>query len=258
MTLVIQKYGGTSVGNLARIQAVAERVYRTRRSGTHVAVVVSAMAGVTDELLRLARGITPQPEGRELDRLLATGEMVSSALVAMALQTRGCPAQSFTGQQAGILTDNAHTAGQIQHIDLTRLRRALDLNVIPVVAGFQGENTAQDITTLGRGGSDLTAVALAASLRADRCEIYTDVDGVYSKDPRTTPDAECLSCLSYDDMLEMALLGAKVLQAQSIEFAKKYDVPIVVKSSFSEGPGTLVTHASQASVAALSWSNSVT
>lgn len=258
MPLVIQKYGGTSVSDLACIQAVAERVYRTRRSGTHVAVVVSAMAGVTDELLRLARAITPKPEARELDQLLATGEMVSSALVAMALQTRGCPAQSFTGQQAGILTDHSHTAGQIQRIEPTRLRRALALNVIPVVAGFQGENAAQDITTLGRGGSDLTAVALAAALRAERCEIYTDVDGVYSEDPRTTPDAERLACLSYDEMLEMTLLGAKVLQVQSVVFAKKHDVPIVVKSSFSEGPGTLITNALQASVAALSWSNSIT
>ncbi len=216
MRLVIQKYGGTSVGSLARIQAVAERVYRTRRSGAHVAVVVSAMAGVTDKLLRLAQAITTQPEGRELDRLLATGEMVSSALVAMALQTRGCQAQSFTGKQAGILTDDAHTVGQIEYIDATRLRRALDLNVIPVVAGFQGENAAQDITTLGRGGSDLTAVALAAALRADCCEIYTDVDGVYNDDPRSVADAERLSCISYDDMLEMALLGAKVLQVQSV------------------------------------------
>lgn len=192
MPLVIQKYGGTSVSDLACIQAVAERVYRTRRSGTHVAVVVSAMAGVTER------------------------------------------------------------------IGPTRLQRALTLNVIPVVAGFQGENVAQDITTLGRGGSDLTAVALAAALRAERCEIYTDVDGVYSEDPRTTPDAERLACLSYDEMLEMTLLGAKVLQVQSVVFAKKHDVPIVVKSSFSEGPGTLITNTLQAFVAALSWSNSIT
>ncbi|ETX05132.1 aspartate kinase [Candidatus Entotheonella palauensis] len=244
MRLVIQKYGGTSVGSVARLRAVAERVDRTRQRGIRIVVVVSAMASVTDKQLDLAHTISAAPDGRELDRLLSTGEMVSSALTAMALQARGCPALSFTGHQAGIVTDDTYTAARIQRIDTTRLHKALDKGYIPVVAGFQGENAAHDVTTLGRGGSDLTAVALAASLHADLCEIYTDVDGVYSDDPNLVPEAYRLDSISYDEMLEMARFGAKVLQARAVAFAKKYAVPVVVKSSFVDGPGTRVGHTS--------------
>ena len=245
MGVVVQKYGGTSVGSIERIRAVAARVQRARQEGHQVVVVVSAMAGETDRLLRLAREVSATPLAREVDTLLATGEMVSIALVAMALHEVGCPAESFTGPQGGILTDNAHTQARIKHITTTRLQRALAAGVVPVVAGFQGISSGDDLTTLGRGGSDLTAVALAAALHADRCEIYTDVDGVYSADPNMVPAARRLVRISYDEMLEMARLGAKVLQARSVEFAKKYDVPVVVKSSFSEGSGTLVTRPEQ-------------
>jgi aspartate kinase len=245
MDVVVQKYGGTSVGNSERIRAVAERVLQTRQQGYQVVVVVSAMAGETDRLLGLARQVSPTPVAREVDMLLATGEMVAIALVAMTLQELGCPAESFTGPQGGILTDNVHTRARIKHITTTRLRRALAAGIVPVVAGFQGVSEADDVTTLGRGGSDLTAVALAAALQAERCEIYTDVDGVYSADPNIVPQARRLARISYDEMLEMARLGAKVLQARSVEFAKKYDVPVVVKSSFSEGGGTLVTRPEQ-------------
>jgi aspartate kinase len=203
------------------------------------------MAGETDRLLRLARAVSATPQAREVDALLATGEMVSIALVAMALHEVGCPAESFTGPQGGILTDNAHTQARIKHITTERLQRALAAGVVPVVAGFQGVSSGDDFTTLGRGGSDLTAVALAAALHADRCEIYTDVDGVYSADPNLVPEARRLVRISYDEMLEMARLGAKVLQARSVEFAKKYDVPVVVKSSFTEGSGTLVSRPEQ-------------
>jgi aspartate kinase len=198
------------------------------------------MAGETDRLLGLARQISPLPNTREVDALLVTGEMVAIALVAMALQDLGCDAESFTGPQGGILTDSAHTQARIKRITTTRLRRALDAGTIPVVAGFQGASESEDLTTLGRGGSDLTAVALAAALDADRCEIYTDVDGVYTADPNVVPAARRLERISYDEMLEMARLGAKVLQARSVEFAKTYNVPLVVKSSFTEGSGTLV------------------
>jgi aspartate kinase len=245
MGVVVQKYGGTSVGSIERIRAVATRVQRARQEGHQVVVVVSAMAGETDRLLRLAREVSATPVAREVDTLLATGEMVAIALVAMALHELGCAAESFTGPQGGILTDNAHTQARIKHITTTRLQRALGLGVVPVVAGFQGISSGEDLTTLGRGGSDLTAVALAAALEADRCEIYTDVDGVYSADPNVVPQARRLARISYDEMLEMARLGAKILQARSVEFAKKYDVPIVVKSSFSEGDGTLVTRPEQ-------------
>lgn len=245
MGLVVQKYGGTSVGDTERIRAVAERVRRTRQQGQQVVVVVSAMAGETDRLLGLARAVAGSPAAREVDMLLATGEMVAIALVAMTLQELGCPAESFTGPQGGILTDNTHTRARIKHITTARLRRALAAGIVPVVAGFQGISEADDLTTLGRGGSDLTAVALAAALQAELCEIYTDVDGVYSADPNIVPQARRLERISYDEMLEMARLGAKVLQARSVEFAKKYDVPVVVKSSFSEGSGTLVTRPDQ-------------
>lgn len=238
--VVVQKYGGTSVGSIERIRAVAGRVKRAQQQGHRVVVVVSAMAGETDRLLGLARQISPIPNTREVDALLVTGEMVAIALVAMALQDLGCDAESFTGPQGGILTDSAHTQARIKRITTTRLRRALDAGTIPVVAGFQGASESEDLTTLGRGGSDLTAVALAAALDADRCEIYTDVDGVYTADPNVVPAARRLERISYDEMLEMARLGAKVLQARSVEFAKTYNVPLVVKSSFTEGSGTLV------------------
>lgn len=245
MGVIIQKYGGTSVGSIERMRAVADRVRRTQQQGHQVVVVVSAMAGETDRLLRLAQEMSAAPRAREVDTLLATGEMVSIALVAMALQEVGCAAESFTGAQGGILTDSAHTHARIKQITTARLRRALGMGVIPVVAGFQGASAEDELTTLGRGGSDLTAVALAAALAADLCEIYTDVDGVYSADPNVVPRARRLGRISYDEMLEMARLGAKVLQARSVEFAKKYTVPLVVKSSFTEGSGTLVTRLDQ-------------
>ena len=239
--LVVQKYGGTSVGSVERIRALAERVRRARHTGSRVVVVVSAMAGETDRLLGLAQEVTGSPEAREIDMLLATGEMVSIALVAMALQDAGCPARSFTGMQGGIVTDGTHTHARIRSITTTRLQRDLCAGVIPVVAGFQGISESDELTTLGRGGSDLTAVALASALDAESCEIYTDVDGVYTADPNLVPQARRLDRVSYDEMLEMARLGAKVLQARAVEFAKAYDVPLRVKSSFSEGNGTLVT-----------------
>lgn len=245
MGIVVQKYGGTSVGSIARIRAVAQRVQRTKAAGKQVVVVVSAMAGETDRLLKLAHQISARPEARELDMLLNTGEMVSIALLAMALNDAGCQAVSFTGPQGGIVTDNAHTRARIKQIATTRLRETLMDNCVPVVAGFQGVSETQEFTTLGRGGSDLTAVALAAALAADVCEIYTDVDGVYSADPHIVPDARLLHRVSYDEMLELARLGAKVLQARSVLFAKKFNVPIVVKSSFSEGEGTVITKADQ-------------
>jgi aspartate kinase len=245
MGVIVQKYGGTSVGSIARIRAVAERVRRVRQHGHRVVVVVSAMAGETDRLLRLAQEVTPAPDAREMDMLLATGEMVSIALLAMALKDVGCKAASFTGTQGGIVTDNAHTRARIKQITATRLHEALDADVIPVVAGFQGVSEMQDFTTLGRGGSDLTAVALAAALHADICEIYTDVDGVYSADPSIVPTARRLQRISYEEMLELARLGAKVLQARSVLFAMQYEVPLVVKSSFAEGEGTLITKPDQ-------------
>jgi aspartate kinase len=245
VSVIVQKYGGTSVGSIARIRAVAERVRRTREQGHRVMVVVSAMAGETDRLLRLAQEVTAAPEAREMDMLLATGEMVSIALLAMALKEVGCQAVSFTGTQGGIVTDNAHTRARIKQITATRLHKALDAEVIPVVAGFQGGSEMQDFTTLGRGGSDLTAVALAAAVRADMCEIYTDVDGVYSADPNIVPMARRLARIAYEEMLELARLGAKVLQARAVLFAMQYDVPLVVKSSFVEGEGTLITKPDQ-------------
>ena len=243
--LLVQKYGGTSVGSVDRIRALARRVQRVRQTGNRVVVVVSAMAGETDRLLGLAREVTEDPAAREVDMLLATGEMVSISLVAMALQEAGCAARSFTGMQGGIVTDNAHTHARIRTITTTRLQRELSAGVIPVVAGFQGISESDEFTTLGRGGSDLTAVALAAALKADSCEIYTDVDGVYTADPNLVPQARRLERVSYDEMLEMARLGAKVLQARAVEFAKAHDVPLRVKSSFTEGSGTLVTRPDQ-------------
>jgi aspartate kinase len=245
VNVVVQKYGGTSVGSIERIRAVADRVRRTKQQGHQVVVVVSAMAGETDRLLHLAHELSSRPEARELDMLLTTGEMVSIALLAMALTHAGCPAASFTGTQGGILTDSAHTRAHIKQITTTRLRQALDGGIIPVVAGFQGSTEAQEFTTLGRGGSDLTAVALATALDAAVCEIYTDVDGVYSADPNLVPEARLLERISYDEMLELARLGAKVLQTRAVLFAKQYQVSVVVKSSFTEGSGTLITKADQ-------------
>jgi aspartate kinase len=243
MSIIVQKYGGTSVGSIERIRAVADRVRRTKQAGHDVVVVVSAMAGETDRLLGLAHEVSVLPDTRELDMLLATGEMVSIALLAIALKEAGCKAASFTGTQGGIVTDEVHSRARIKQITPTRLQQALQQGVVPVVAGFQGMNETQDFTTLGRGGSDLSAVALAAALRADVCEIYTDVDGVYSADPNIVPDARRLARISYDDMLELARLGAKVLQARSVLFAKKYEVPVVVKSSLVEdSEGTLITN----------------
>ncbi len=242
MALIVQKYGGTSVGSPERIQAVAERVIRTRKAGDQVVVVLSAMSGETDRLLALAHRVSPNPDERELDLLLSTGERVTIALLAMALRERGYAARSFTGRQVGIVTDDVHTRARIERVAADRVRDALAEDVIPVVAGFQGINEKSDVTTLGRGGSDTTAVALAAALKADRCDIYTDVDGVYTTDPNIVPTAARLDKISYEEMLEMASLGAKVLQTRSVEFAMKYLVPVRVLSSFSDASsGTLVT-----------------
>lgn len=240
MALIVQKYGGTSVGTVERIHRVADRVAEAKKAGHNVVVVLSAMSGETDRLLRLAQEVTTSPDERELDMLLSTGERVTIALLAMDLRGRGINARSFTGRQVGIITDNSHTKARIARVTAGRIREALTEGIIPVVAGFQGINERSDVTTLGRGGSDLTAVALAAALKADRCVIYTDVDGVYTADPNIVPSARRLDRVSYEEMLELASLGAKVLQSRSVEFAAKHGVPVEVKSSFKEGQGTLV------------------
>ena len=241
MALIVQKYGGTSVADTERIKAVAERVVSVAKEGNQVIVVVSAMAGETDKFVGFANEITDSPDEREMDLLLSSGERITSALMAMAIQKLGHKSMSLTGRQVGIMTDSSHTKAMIEEIEASRLKIALDEGKVPVVAGFQGINELQDVTTLGRGGSDTTAVAIAAALKADACEIYTDVEGVYTADPRIVPDARKLDRISYDEMLEMASLGAKVLHGRSVEFAKKYDVPMVVRSSFNQAPGTLVT-----------------
>lgn len=241
MALIVQKYGGTSVGSIERIQAVAEKVASTFRSGNQVVVVVSAMSGETDRLLGLANGITPKPSGRELDVLLSTGEQVTIALLSMALAERGIQAESRTGAQVTIRTDSAFNKARIEEITAANVTTALNDGKVIVVAGFQGVNLQGDITTLGRGGSDTTAVALAAALDADECQIFTDVDGVYTTDPRIVPEARRLDRVTYEEMLEMASLGAKVLQIRSVEFASKYAVTLRVLSSFADGPGTLIT-----------------
>ncbi len=238
--LIVQKYGGTSVGSTERIRAVAERVAKTRRAGNDVVVVVSAMAGETDKLIGYAEEISHAPPEREMDLLLSSGERVSAALTAIALNELGLKARSFTGRQVGIVTDRAHTRAKIERITADRVREAIGEGCIPVIAGFQGTTETSDVTTLGRGGSDLTAVAVAAALKADLCEIYTDVEGVYTTDPGIVPEARKLKKISYEEMLELASLGAKVLQTRSVEFAMKYDVPLVVRSSFTDKPGTLV------------------
>ena len=241
MPLVVQKYGGTSVGTIDRIQHVAQKIARIRKTGTQVVVVVSAMAGETDKLLKMARQICDNPERREMDLLLSSGERISSALLTMALQARGIPAISMTGRQIGLQTDSLHTRARIKQIDAKRAQQALKENNVIVVAGFQGVNEKGDVTTLGRGGSDTSAVALAVALGSSQCEIYTDVDGVYTADPRMVPKANKLDVVSYDEMLEMASLGAKVLQIRCVEFAHKFKMPLVVKSSYIEGgKGTLI------------------
>jgi aspartate kinase len=244
MPLIVQKYGGSSVADPEKIRNVARRVAASA-SDHQVVVVVSAMGKTTDGLVSLAHQITPTPEPREMDMLLATGEQVTIGLLAMALQSLGHPASSFTGPQVGLVTDGAHTRARIKRITAERINRALDAGRVAVVAGFQGATEDGDITTLGRGGSDLTGVALAAALKADMCEIYTDVDGVYTADPNIVPDARKLARVAYDEMLEMASLGAKVLQSRSVEFAKKYGVPVHVRSTFKPDPGTLVTREEQ-------------
>jgi aspartate kinase len=236
----VQKYGGTSVGDLARIRNVAQRVAKTYDQGNDVVVVLSAMAGVTDNLIKMAHGITDFPVEREMDVLLATGEQTTVALMAMTLQAMGYKAQSLLGYQAEIQTDNAATKARIQTIGAARIKDLISQKQIVVVAGFQGSDPEGNITTLGRGGSDTTAVAVAAAIKADSCEIYTDVDGVYTTDPRICDKARKLSQISYDEMLEMASLGAKVLQIRSVGFAKKFNVPIHVRSSFNEEEGTMV------------------
>ncbi|MBM4126641.1 MAG: aspartate kinase [Nitrospira sp.] len=241
MALIVQKYGGTSVGSIERIHRVADRVARTLQEGSRTVVVLSAMSGETDRLIKLAQQATPTPDEREMDMLLSTGERVTIALLAMELRGRGINARSYTGRQVGIITDSAHTNARIARVTADRIREALEEGIVPVVAGFQGINEQSDVTTLGRGGSDLSAVALAAALKADRCIIYTDVDGVYTADPNIVPAARRIDRISYEEMLEMASLGAKVLQTRSVEFAAKFNVPVEVNSSFKEGKGTLVT-----------------
>lgn len=241
MALLVQKYGGTSVGSPERIEAVADRVVRHLEQGHRVAVVVSAMSGETNRLMGLANAIQDGPEGRELDVLLAAGEQVSIALTAMALQRRGVQARSYLAHQVRIVTDNQYNRSRIQEIETERLRADLDAGCVPVVAGFQGVDPDGAVTTLGRGGSDTTAVALAAALQADECQIYTDVDGVYTTDPRVVPEARRLAQVTFEEMLEMASLGSKVLHPRSVEFAGKYGVPLRVLSSFEDGEGTLIT-----------------
>lgn len=240
MALIVQKFGGTSVANLERIRNVARRVARTRDQGHQVVVVVSAMAGETDRLLSMAREAAPEPSQREVDVLVATGEQVTSALLAITLEAMGYQAVSLLGHQVRIFTDSNYSTARIRTVDRSRLKRELEAGKIVVVAGFQGMDQDGNITTLGRGGSDLTAVAIAAALHADICEIFTDVEGVFTTDPNICPEARKIARISYEEMLEMASLGAKVLQTRSVEFAMKYSVPIHVRSSFSEEEGTMV------------------
>ncbi|MFP8968413.1 aspartate kinase [Pokkaliibacter sp. CJK22405] len=241
MALYVQKYGGTSVGSVERIEAVAEKVKGFRDQGHDVVVVVSAMSGETNRLIQLAKSITPEPSAREMDAIMSTGEQVTIGLLAIALEKRGVPARSYTGAQVAIHTDNAYGKARIQQIDDKKIRADLNDGRVVIVAGFQGVDEQGNITTLGRGGSDTTGVALAAALKADECQIYTDVDGVYTTDPRVVDTARRLSKITFEEMLEMASLGSKVLQIRSVEFAGKYNVPLRVLSSFAEGPGTLIT-----------------
>jgi len=242
MALIVQKYGGTSVGTTERIEQIADKVIATKNNNNQVVVVVSAMSGETNRLLGLANAIDTRPEARELDVLLSTGEQVTIALLAMALIKRGCQARSFTGGQVHIRTDSSYNKARILDIDKTRVHEALNKGEVVVVAGFQGQDGNGSITTLGRGGSDTTAVAMAAALGADECQIYTDVDGVYTTDPRVVPEARRLERITFEEMLEMASLGSKVLQIRAVEFAGKYNVPLRVLSTFEDGPGTLITY----------------
>lgn len=240
MATIVQKYGGTSVGNPERIKNVARRVLETQQAGNKVVVVVSAMSGVTDSLIKLSREVCERPSEREMDVLLSTGEQTTIALLAMALQGLGTKAVSLTGAQAGIVTDGVHTKAKIFNITPKQIHGHLDEGAIVIVAGFQGQTPDGEITTLGRGGSDLTAIALAAALKADKCEIYTDVDGVYTCDPRVVPSARKIETISYEEMLEMASSGSKVMQSRSVEFANKFNVLFEVRSSFNNNPGTIV------------------
>ena len=240
MARIVQKYGGTSVGDVDRIKNVARRIKEIRDAGNELVVVVSARAGVTNELIARAKAITPLPSEREMDQLLAIGEQETIALTAMALHAIGVDAVSYTGAQAGIFTDKVHTKAKIKTINARPLEKDLTSGKVIIVAGFQGINDEGQITTLGRGGSDLTAIALAAAIKADKCEIYTDVDGVYTADPRVVKDAKKLQEISYDEMLELASLGSKVMQTRSVEFAAKYNVVFEVRSSFNNNPGTIV------------------
>ncbi len=242
MSLIVQKYGGTSVANLERIQNVATRIAKTYERGNDIVVILSAMAGVTDDLINMASNISQAPDKRELDVLLATGEQTTSALLAMTLKSMNYPAQSLMGHQAEVLTDQCHGNARILDIRADRIKELLQQRNIVVVAGFQGCDPNGNITTLGRGGSDTSAVAIAAALKADVCEIYTDVNGVYTADPNICPQARKLKAVSYDEMLNMASLGAKVLQIRSVGFAKKYNIPVHVRSSFSEEEGTMVVN----------------
>ncbi|HEY8386331.1 MAG TPA: aspartate kinase [Porticoccaceae bacterium] len=241
MALIVQKYGGTSVGTVERIEQVAEKVIGFRKAGHSVVVVVSAMSGETNRLIDLAKQIHENPNRREMDVLVSTGEQVTIALLAIALQKRGCDARSYTGSQVRILTDDAYSKARIQDIDTERVKADLDAGRVVVVAGFQGVDEHGNITTLGRGGSDTTAVALATALHADECQIYTDVDGVYTTDPRIEPRARRLERITFEEMLEMASQGSKVLQIRAVEFAGKYKIPLRVLHSFQDGPGTLIT-----------------
>jgi aspartate kinase len=240
MALIVQKFGGTSVGTADRIKNVAQRVAKYHANGDKIVVVVSAMSGVTDNLIKLAKDLMPLPSEREMDVLLATGEQTTIALAAIALHSIGIPAVSMTGAQAGIVTDGVHTKAKIHNISPKKVHDMLNQSKVVIVAGFQGQTSEGQVTTLGRGGSDLTAIALAAALKADLCQIYTDVDGVYTADPRVVTGAKKLEEISYDEMLELASLGAKVMQSRSVEFAKKFGVVFEVRSSLNENPGTIV------------------
>ncbi len=239
--LIVQKYGGTSVGSLERIEEVAKRVAKAKDAGNDVVVVVSAMSGETNKLIEYAKYFSNNPPKREMDLLLSSGERVTSSLLSIALQAKGYNSVALTGRQAGIYTDDLHTTARIDSIDSNKIKEHLDNDEIVVVAGFQGVTSSGEVSTLGRGGSDLSAVAIAGALRADLCEIYTDVDGVYTTDPRIEPKAKKLDIISYDEMLELASLGAKVLQNRSVELAKKLDVTLVTRSSFNDNEGTLIT-----------------
>ncbi len=241
MTLIVQKFGGTSVGSLERIAHVADKIIQAKNQGHQLVVVTSAMNGETDRLIQLTKAICDQPNAREYDAVVATGEQVASALLSIALNNKQCSARSYTGRQAEIITSSVHKKARIINVNSEALRADISAGVIPVVAGFQGVDAKGNITTLGRGGSDTTAVALAAALKADECQIYTDVDGVYTTDPRVVPTARRLHRVTFEEMLELASLGAKVLQIRAVEFAGKFNVPVRVLSTFSEGPGTLIT-----------------